>query len=204
MSLVEFVTIWFSESRLNFSNLAPYAGRSWLASFDWRIIPVLYWSKLYKDKSRWSDWHHNILSCPRITSNIWAKSSNWSVFSKSKYLWQYRTISAYPSSTSPLRMLLKIFMVKNCSYTLDTKFSWLRRISLSLSSLFESDGHAVSNFANMENQMVICGSIRILNVILTPILIFVVFDDWFNQKATVIYNISFLSPIVLNFLTLVE
>ena len=40
----------------------------------------------------------------------------------------------------------------------------------------------------MENQMVIGDSICILNVILKPVLIFVTFDDQFNQKVTVISN----------------
>ena len=53
----------------------------------------------------------------------------------------------------------------------------------------------------MENQMVISDSICILNVILKPVLIFVAFDDQFNQKVTVISNVLFRSPIVLSFLT---
>ena len=72
-SFVDFAVIWFSESRLNFSNLALYAGRSLLASIDSRIAPVLQWRKEYTDKSQWSDWHHTILSCPCITSKLCAK-----------------------------------------------------------------------------------------------------------------------------------
>ena len=56
----------------------------------------------------------------------------------------------------------------------------------------------------MENQMVISDSICILNVILKPVLIFVAFDNQFNQKVTVISNVLFCSPIVLDFLTFIE
>ena len=52
--------------------------------------------------------------------------------------------------------------------------------------------------------MVISDSICILSVILKPVLIFVAFDDQFNQKVTVISNALFCSPIVLSFLTFVD
>ena len=52
--------------------------------------------------------------------------------------------------------------------------------------------------------MVISDSICILNVILKPVLIFVAFDNQFNQKETMISNVLFYSPIVLNVLTFVE
>ena len=78
-----FFAIWFSELHLTYSNLAPYAVRFSLASIDWRITPVLHWSKVYTYKSWWSDWHHTIFPCPRITSKLCAKarigqtSQNW-------------------------------------------------------------------------------------------------------------------------------
>ena len=56
----------------------------------------------------------------------------------------------------------------------------------------------------MENQMVISDSICILSVILKPVLIFVAFDDQFNQEVTVTSNVLFCSPIVLSFLTFVD
>ena len=56
----------------------------------------------------------------------------------------------------------------------------------------------------MEKQMVISDSICILNVILKPVLIFVAFDDQFDQKVTMISNVLFCSPIVLSFLTFVD
>ena len=71
-SLMEFVTIWFSKSHLNFPNIAPYSGRFSLASNDWRTAPALHWSQVYTDKSWLSHWHRSILSCPCIRSNFCA------------------------------------------------------------------------------------------------------------------------------------
>ena len=62
--------------------------------------------------------YHSFLSSHNIKTLC--QSLNWLIFSKSKYLWQYRTIPTYPSSTFFLRMFSKIFMAENWSYTLDT------------------------------------------------------------------------------------